>query len=414
VVFTLAAPETYDTNLLAEDPQLRTRTRAAALAGFCAFLSFYAPQPLLPMLAGEFHTSVAAISLVITASTLGVAGIAPLAGILADRWGRKRVIVPSALLLAVPSALAATATDVNQLVFWRFLVGVCTPGISVVISAYIVEEWEDRVGSALSAYVAGTVLGGFSGRLLAGLIAQRFSWRAALAALAVLNAAGGLGVWAWLPAGRRFQREASAASTAAAMRRHLRNPQLVATYAVGFCVLFSMLATFTYVNFYLAAPPFGLSTAALGMLFVVYLAGAAATLVAGRWIDRKGHRLVLMVAFTGSVGGILLTLLPWLPAILIGLALCCTGVFAAQSASTGYIGIVAKEARAAAVGLYVMFYYIGGSVGAAIPGRFWARGGWPACVALIAGTQILIIALAGFFWQPGKPLASTPIGEIAP
>jgi YNFM family putative membrane transporter len=107
-------------------------------------------------------------------------------------------------------------------------------------------------------------------------------------------------------------------------------------------------------------------------------------------------------------------LLPSLPAILIGLALCCTGVFAAQSASTGYIGIVAKEARAAAVGLYVMFYYIGGSAGAAIPGRFWARGGWPACVALIAGTQILIIALAGLFWHPGKPLAATPIAEVAP
>jgi len=365
------------------------------------------------MLAAEFRTSVAAISFVITASTLGVAALAPLAGMLADRVGRKHVIVPSALLVALPSALAATSASVGELVFWRLLVGVITPGISVVTSAYINEEWENQVGSALGAYVAGTVLGGFSGRLLAGIIAARFSWRAALVSLALLNAAGGLGVWLWLPPGRRFRRELSAASTLLAMGRHLKNPQLVATYAVGFCVLFSMLATFTYVNFYLAAPPFRLGTAALGTLFVVYLAGAAASLVAGRWIDRRGHRFVLIVGFTGSVAGIVLTLLPSLPVILIGLALCCTGVFAAQSASTGYIGIVAKEARAAAVGLYVMFYYFGGSGGAALPGRFWLRGGWPACVALIAGVQVLIIVMAALFWESGQPTTSTPIGEMA-
>jgi len=281
-------------------------------------------------------------------------------------------------------------------------VGVFTPGISVVTAAYINEEWAEGVGSAVSAYVAGTILGGFSGRMLAGLVAAHSSWRSALFSLALLNAAGALCVWAWLPPGRRFARAESATSTVAAMARHLRNPKLLATYAVGFCVLFSMLATFTYVNFYLAAPPFLLSTAVLGLIFVVYLAGAAGTLVAGKWIDRKGHRFVVIVAFAGGVAGILLTLYPRLPVILLGLALCCTAVFAAQSASTSYIGVVAVEARAAAVGLYNLFYYVGGSAGAAAPGRFWSRGGWPACVALIAAVQILTITLAALFWRPLK------------
>jgi YNFM family putative membrane transporter len=397
---------------LPDHTKFNRRQAAAALAGFCAFLSFYAPQPLLPLLAAEFHTSVAGISLIITASTLGMAAFAPVAGILADRWGRKHVIVPSALLLVVPSALAATSTTVGQLVFWRFLVGVFTPGVSVVIAAYINEEWLEGVGSAMGAYVSGTVIGGFSGRMIMGLTASRFSWRWAFFALAVLNALGALGVWAWLPPGRRFQKSHSAMVTVAAMVRHLKNPRLAATYAVGFCVLFSMLATFTYVNFYLAAPPFRLSTVALGLLFVVYLVGAVAAPVAGRWVDLKGHRFVLMVAFTGGVAGILLTLLPSLPLIMTGLALCCTGVFVAQSASTSYVGVVAREARAAAVGLYVMFYYIGGSVGAAVPGRFWSRGGWPACVALIASLQILIIILAALFWQPHKATEPAGLSEM--
>jgi predicted MFS family arabinose efflux permease len=87
------------------------RTAAVVLAGFCAFVNLYAPQPLLPILAREFHTTAAGISQLITASTVAVAMAAPLAGILSDLLGRKRVLVPAALLLAVPSGLAATAAS---------------------------------------------------------------------------------------------------------------------------------------------------------------------------------------------------------------------------------------------------------------------------------------------------------------
>ena len=388
------------------------RTAAVALAGFVAFVTLYAPQPLLPTLAAEFQTSVAGISLLLTATTLGVALAAPFAGILADQIGRKRVIVPAALLISVPTILAARATGLHELLFWRFWQGVFTPGIAVVVPAYINEEWQEGVGQTMGAYVSGTVLGGFSGRIVAGFIAAHFSWRTAFVVLGLLCLAGGLGVAAWLPTGRRFQRASSAASTLGAMGRHLRNPRLIATYAVGFCVLFSMLATFTYINFYLAAPPFHLSPAELGLLFVVYLAGAVVTPFAGRWIDRAGHRFTLVVAYAGAVGGILLTLIPSMPLILVGLALCCTAVFVAQSASTSYIGTVAAEARAAAVGLYVLFYYTGGSAGAALPGYVWNRGGWPACVALIATVQILTISLAASFWHPVRPNRSVPVSGL--
>jgi sugar phosphate permease len=48
----------------------------------------------------------------------------------------------------------------------------------------------------------------------------------------------------------------------------------------------------------------------------------------------------------------------------------------------------------------VTFYYLGGSGGSAIPGFFWARGGWPACVGLIVAVQLVTILLALIFWQP--------------
>jgi predicted MFS family arabinose efflux permease len=391
-----------------------TRTAAVVFAGFCAFLTLYAPQPLLPMLLASFHATATSVSRVITASTVAVAMAAPFAGIVADRFGRKRVIVPAALLLAVPTLLAATATGLGQLLFWRFLQGVFTPGIFAVTIAYINEEWEEGVGSAMAAYVSGTVLGGFSGRMIAALVAAYSSWRWAFVVLALLDLLCALAMWAWMPADKHFARDSGTddrllssvsssrarVSTSRAMLRHLRNPKLAATYAVGFCVLFTLVATFTYVNFYLAAPPFSLSTAALGLLFVVYLVGAVVTPLVGRTIDRLGHRFALTIAFSGGAAGIALTLVPRLPVVLLGLALCCTGVFIGQSSASSYIGTVASEARAAAVGLYVMFYYIGGSAGAELPGHFWSRGGWPGCVALIASVQLLTIALAAAFWKP--------------
>jgi predicted MFS family arabinose efflux permease len=374
---------------------------AVVFAGFCAFVTLFAPQPLLPMLAREFRVSAGAISLVVTVSTLAVALAAPFVGSVADRFGRKRVIVPAAFLLAVPTLMAASAANYGQLLFWRFLQGVCTPGIFAVTIAYINEEWDSGAGAATSAYVTGTVLGGFSGRMVAALVAANASWRWAFLVLGAMNLAGAFAIRAWLPAGRRFQRaRAGAPGGVGAMLRHLRNPTLAATYAVGFCVLFTQLGTFTYVNFYLAAPPFLLGTTALGLLFVVYLVGAFITPVAGRAIDRLGHRFALVAAFGVGAAGLCITLVHSLPAIMVGLMLACTGSFIGNSAGASYVGSAAKESRAAAVGLYVSFYYLGGSAGSAVPGFFWTRYGWPGCVALIVAAQMVTIGLALSFWKP--------------
>ncbi len=381
-------------------PQLRSRTAAVVLSGFCAFTTLFAPQPLLPMLARLFAITPGRASLLVTASTLAVALAAPFAGVVADRFGRKRVIVPAAFLLAVPTLLAATAANFGQLLFWRFLQGVFTPGIFAVVIAYVNEEWESGAGEATAAYVAGTVLGGFSGRVLAAFVAAHSGWRWAFVALGLLNLAGAAAIRAWLPPERRFTAGTRRAPAAAGMLRHMRNPRLAATYAVGFCVLFTLLGAFTYVNFYLAAPPFSLSTAALGQLFVVYLVGAVITPKAGLMIDRVGHRFALIVAFTVGIGGMALTLVHSLAAVMAGLTLACSGSFVGNAAGSSYVGGTASEARASAVGLYVTFYYVGGSAGSAIPGLLWGHPKWSACVALIAGVQALTIVLAASFWKP--------------
>ena len=281
-----------------------------------------------------------------------------------------------------------------------------TPGIFAITIAYINDEWREGTGRAMSAYVAGTVIGGFSGRMIAAFIAPWWSWRAAFAVLAVVEALCGLALAIWLPADRKH----AAGPRRIELPKH--TPQLLATYGVGFCVLFTLLATFTYVNFYLAAAPFHLSTQGLGSLFLVYLIGATVTPLVGRFIDTAGHRLTLAVSFSAGIAGILLTLVPNLIVVIVGLALCCSGVFVAQSAATSYIGVSAKKARAAAVGFYATCYYAGGSLGSFLPGRLWNSGGWPACVALVAVAQALTILAALLFWTPAE--RGSKIGPALP
>jgi len=378
---------------------------AVTLAGIGAFFNLYATQPLLPLFEQIFHASKSDVGRTVSAATLGVALSAPFCGALAERVGRRKVIVLSIFLLALPTILAATANGLSQLVFWRFLQGLVMPGIFGVTIAYIAEEWpRHRVPQVMSIYVSGTVLGGFLGRIFTGVAATHHlipfvepSWRNGFAAIGAFDVVFGVLLWRWLPPDSPLP---DGAEEDADVTRHLRNPQLLATYAVGFNVLFTLVATFTYVTFYLAAPPFKLSPAQLSTIFMVYLVGLIITPLGGVWISRVGSRAALIGSVMAGIVGILLTLVPHLPVILLGLVLCSSGVFVCQSASTSYIQREAQSGgRASAAGLYVMFYYIGGSVAGVLPGVLWHYGQWKACVALIVFVQLVTVAIAGGIWK---------------
>jgi predicted MFS family arabinose efflux permease len=202
---------------------------------------------------------------------------------------------------------------------------------------------------------------------------------------------------------RRFVRAEGLLHSIRLMVGHLGNPELTATFMVGFATLFSFVATFTYVNFYLAAPPFELSPSALGSIFVVYLVAIAVTPLTGGWIRRIGRRTLVLVASAIWCLGLLITLLPWLPAIILGLAVLASAGFICQTAATSLLAERATAARSSAVGIYVSCYYIGGSVGAVAPAAIWVRAGWPGCVALVIA---VLIAMAARFWRPAAGRAS--------
>jgi YNFM family putative membrane transporter len=376
------------------------RLLGVSAAGFCVFLSVYATQALLPMLASVFHASALHASLTVTATTVAVALGAPAIGLLAERVGRKVVIVTAIFALAAPTLLAATAGGLNSLIGWRFAQGLIMPGIIAVTMAYVAEEWPaGRTGAAMSAYVSGNVLGGVVGRLMSGWIAGRFGWNYAFLVLGLIDLAGGALVLTALPPSRKAAKPGKLSTSVREMARHLGNRKLLAAFASGFNILLALVAAFTYVTFYLASPAFGLGPAALGSLFLVYLVGVVVTPIGGRFIDRRGQRHAMLVALTLAMVGILLTLIPSLIAVMAGLALCSSGIFVCQAATASHMGLVAGKARASASGLYASFYYAGGAAGAFIPGLFWKLGGWPATVGFIVVVLMVTAGIAGRAWN---------------
>ena len=378
--------------------RLDPRKIAVATAGFCAFLNLYSPQALLPALAREFGVGAAEISTIMTASALAIALTAPFTGAVADVLGRKRVITAAMLAVVVPMAGAALAPDVNALIVWRFIQGLLLPPIFAVTVAYIGDEWPPaEVPGVAGIYIAGSSLGGFCGRFIPGVLDDLIGWRGGFLALAALSLAGAL-ILAWLlPREKSFVRSEDLGASARQMLRHLKNPQLLATYAIGFGVLFNFVAVFTYVSFHLAAPPYDFSSTLLGAIFVTYLVGTIVAPMTGWMVARLGRRWFILTVIATWAAGALLMLAPPVAAIVAGLILCAACGMLCQTIATGYVTAIAKDGRSSAVGLYVTSFYVGGSMGALLPGLAWNAGGWPACIAMVVvmlAAMALIAALA--------------------
>jgi MFS transporter, YNFM family, putative membrane transport protein len=382
--------------VISNQSRVDLRRVAVALAGFTAFVNLYAPQSVLPLMSQEFAVGAVQISTALTASTLAVALTAPFCGAAADVLGRRRVIAVAMFALVLPSAMIGLAPDLPSLIAWRFVQGLVLPPIFVVTVAYIGEEWPaGQVVGITGTYLSATSFGGFFGRFATGVLADLADWRRAFLALAALTAVIAVAVALLLPKERRFVPSEGLAAALRQMLSHLRNPHLIATYAIGFGVLFTFMSIFTYVSFYLAAPPFNLSPTLLGTLFVTYLAGVAVTPLTGRLVARFGRRPLAVGVIAIWIAGLMLSLVPSIPLIVAALAICAGAGFLCQSLSTSFITVSARTGASSAVGVYVSCYYVGGSAGSVLPGFAWNAAGWSGCVVL---TALVLVAMAGIVW----------------
>ena len=183
--------------------------------------------------------------------------------------------------------------------------------------------------------------------------------------------AGALAIWLLLPREKKFLRSEGMLASTRQMLSHFRNPLLLATYAVGFGVLFNFIA-----DLHLHQLPAG----GAALQSVGHAAGRHFRRLSGRrradaltgWaVGRFGRRNFVIGTTLGWIAGMLLTLMDPLWLILLGLTACAGCGLLCQAVSTSYVAITAKAGRSSAVGLYVTSFYLGGSFGAAAGGIAW-------------------------------------------
>ena len=295
--------------------------------------------------------------------------------------GRTKVMMTSLFGASVMAVACAAAPTWGSLLVLRGLLGFAVAGLPAVAVAYLREEVApSAMARATGQYIGGTALGGMSGRLVAGALADVGGWRLAIAGIGVLGLVCAIFVRATLPPSRHFVAVPLDHRVLWTMtRRVLSDRVLLALYVLPFLSMGAFVAVYNAMGFRLAAAPYQLSAGAAGLVFLIYLLGSVSSSRAGRFADRYGHRAVVPVTLVLMFAGLLISLARPLALVIVGLALFTMGFFGCHGVATGWV-----VTRAAASGpgagqasaLYTFMYYLGSSVAGFIAGIAWSDGGW--------------------------------------
>ena len=374
------------------------RNLTIGLMAFLTVIDLFGTQAILPTLVRAYGVSPAAMGVAVNATTFGMAFAGLAVTTFSHSIERRRGVAISLLLLAIPTALLGTMPPLAIFAALRVIQGLFMATAFSLTLAYLGEVCSAQAAAAaFAAYITGNVASNLFGRLVSAGLADHLGLTANFLGFALLNIAGAGLALCVLHSTAARRTDASRPSIAAIWRTHLGNPTLRVAFAIGFCILFAFLGTFTYVNFALSGAPFGIGPMMLGVVYFVFLPSILTTPLAGLLAGRLGRRRGLWAAL--AVGGLGLPLLvqPSVSFVMAGLVLVAVGTFLAQAMATGIVGAAATQERAAASGMYLAAYYVGGLLGTVVLGQAFMRFGWAGCVAGVAVALAACAALAASF-----------------
>ncbi|MFW5453312.1 MFS transporter [Thioalkalivibrio sulfidiphilus] len=359
---------------------------------YCTLLVFsalYTPQPLLPVLAEHFGVGEARASLLITVTLLPLA-VAPIAyGFLLQKMAARRLLLVSIWLLAASQVVVYFVDRFDVLLGLRLLQGMVIPAMLTGLMTYLgASAGPGRIAQVMAAYVASTVMGGFLGRALSGVIAANFGWRwpFLLLGLATVIAALLLSRLKSDPP-VSFQR-----LRLSAVIEILRQPSFLKIYGVVFCAFGAFASLLNFLPFRLVELGTGMSESGIGLMYSGYLMGVVVSLISLRLASRIGGTVNAMLV--GTL--ILVTALLFFAAspvwvMFLGMFVLCSGMFMIHSLAPGVLNQQSGEHRGVVNGLYIAFYYAGGAIGSFLPGFLYHGFGW----YVYLGSLALVVGLAG-------------------
>ncbi|MGV3488637.1 MAG: MFS transporter [Tuberibacillus sp.] len=364
-------------------------------AGFVTFSNLYTTQPLLPILAKTYDISPTEASLTVSVSTAALAIMMIIAASVSDSIGRKRMMTFSMFAGSIVALLSAFSTSFLMLILLRTLLGAVFAGVPAIAMAYVGEEFDKRsLGQAMGLYISGNSIGGLFGRLATGALTDLFNWRVALIALGILSVLFSIYFYFALPRPAHFTpRRTSLKQSVIKLGGHLKHPGLVFLFGVAFLIMGSFVTIFNYTSFQLTEAPYNVSQTVIGFIFLVYLTGTFSSTYMGKAADKIGKAPAIKRSLYLMFIGAAITLIPILIIKIIGLAVFTFGFFGAHAVASSWVGDRAKNNKAQASSLYLLFYYVGSSIIGVCGGFFWSGGGWFGVISLI----LVLIILAFIF-----------------
>jgi MFS transporter, YNFM family, putative membrane transport protein len=378
-----------------------------AVTAFLTLVDLFATQAILPELTHHYGVSPAAMGTAVNASTLGMAIAGLSVAYFSNAIDRRLGILLSLALLAIPTALLAHAPDLWTFTALRVVQGLCMAAAFTLTLAYLGEHYSAAdSATAFAAYITGNVASNLIGRFLAAGVTDHFGLVSNFYFFAALNLLGAVLVFFTVEKTTPMKvMHETPRSPFAAWIEHLKNPALRASFAIGFCILFAFIGTFTYVNFVLVEPPLGVGMMTLGLIYFVFVPSILTTPLAGHAVKRFGTRATFWASLVVAGVGLPLLILPNLIAVLVGMVLVGVGTFFAQACATGFVGSAATSDRGSASGLYLASYFFGGLIGSAVLGVVFDMFGWTACVIGIGLSLIVAGLLAISLRTPLSPEA---------
>ncbi|MCX4421892.1 MULTISPECIES: MFS transporter [Streptomyces] len=388
-----------DSRLTPGGPGYRRMSFALFLAGVATFALLYSTQALLPLVSTDFGVSASEASWTVSAATGALALFVLPMSALSERFGRRTLMTASLAVAVTVGLLVPFAPSIGALVALRAVQGAALAGLPASATAYLAEEVRPKaLITAIGLFVAGNSVGGMSGRVITGWVAQEWGWRVAVAAIGIIAVACAVAFRMLLPAPKHFTPGSLRPRVLArTVRDHLANPLLRRLYAIGALFMMVFGGVYTVIGYRLTEAPFSLPQGIIGSIFLVYLVGTVSASTAGRLVARLGRRGSLYLAGGTTTAGLLLSLVDSLPLVLLGLVLITAGFFAGHAVASSSVSHTAKQGRAQASALYQSAYYIGSSAGSTLGAVAFHAGGWAGTVALglFAVLGVVTITLLG-------------------
>ncbi|MGH8183649.1 MAG: MFS transporter, partial [Rhodanobacteraceae bacterium] len=296
-------------------------------AGFATFGLLYCVQPLLPEFTRDYGVSeaVSALSLSLTTGVLAFGML--FAGAISDAWGRKPIMVGSLLSSALLTLASVWMPNWTSFLIVRALLGLALSGLPAVAMTYLAEEMDiASIGLGMGLYISGNAIGGMSGRIITGVLTDFTGWRTGVAAVAVIGVACALVFWRLLPASRHFKAQPLQWRTLGQRFGVIFHDRgLPWLFAEGFLLLGAFVTVYNYIGYRLLAPPYNLSQAVVGAIFIIYLIGTFSSPWVGHLAGKLGRRKVLWTMLALTLIGTLLTMFASLWAILLGVVVLTFG-----------------------------------------------------------------------------------------